>query len=185
MKPRVSCAGGLVDGGAVTGKAFEDLLGGLVPHERSRVLVPVGDPGLDVGGEVLDAAVGGALQLLGGQGGEPPLHQVHPRPVGGGEVEVEAAVAQQPGVHGGGLVGRQVVEDHVHGQVLGDLAVDLVQEGDEVGTGVALADVGDHRAGGHVQRREQVAGAVALVVVGGPLGGGGQHRQGGGGAVQR
>jgi hypothetical protein len=91
-----------------------------------------------------DTAVGGALQLLGGQRREPSLHHVHPRPIGGGEVEVEPAVAQEPAVHGGGLVGGEVVEDHVHVQVFGDVAVDLVQEGDEVGAGVGLADVGDH-----------------------------------------
>jgi hypothetical protein len=68
----VSC-GVAVDGGAVAGEAFEDLFGGLVPHEGGGVLVPVGGPGFDVGGEFLDAAVGRALQLLGGEGGEPAL----------------------------------------------------------------------------------------------------------------
>ncbi len=67
----------------------------------------------------------------------------------------------------------------------GTFAVDLVQEGDEVGAGVAGADVGDHLAGGDLQCSEEVTGAVAFVVVGGPRRGGGQHRQGGGGAVQR
>jgi hypothetical protein len=33
-------------------------------------------------------------------------------------------------------------------EVLGNLAVDLVQEGHEVGAGVALADVGDDLPGG-------------------------------------
>jgi hypothetical protein len=67
------CAGGFVDGCAVVGEAFEDLLRGLVPDERDRVLVPVVDPRLDVGGELFDAAVGGSLQLLGGQRREPAL----------------------------------------------------------------------------------------------------------------
>ena len=57
----------------------------------------------------------------------------------------------------------------MHVEVVGDVAVDLVQERDEVGAGVGLADVGDHRAGRDVQGGEQVAGAVALVVMGGPL----------------
>jgi hypothetical protein len=47
----------LVDGSAVTGKALEDLLGGLVPNEGLGVLVPGGRPGLDVSGELFDAAV--------------------------------------------------------------------------------------------------------------------------------
>jgi hypothetical protein len=48
-------------------------------------------------------------------------------------VKVEAAVPQQPLVDGWGLVRGQVVDDHVDVQVGGDVAVDLVQEGDEVG----------------------------------------------------
>jgi hypothetical protein len=57
----------LVDGGAVAGEAFEDLFGGLVPDVWGRVGVPGFGPGFDVGGEFFDAAVGGALQLFGGQ----------------------------------------------------------------------------------------------------------------------
>src|SRR6266508_419220 len=121
MKLCGSRVGSLVDGVAVAGEAFEDLVGGLVPHERGRVGVPVVDPGLDVGGEGFDRLVGGSLQLLGGQCGEQSFDEVHPRPVGGGEVEVEAAVTKQPFVHGRGLVGGQVVQDHVHVQVGGDL----------------------------------------------------------------
>src|SRR4051812_23444359 len=173
----MSCGGVFVDGGAVVGESFEDLFGGFVPDERSRVVVPGGDPGFDVGGELFHAAVSGALQLLGGQRGEPSFDEVHPRSVGRGEVEVEAAVPQQPALHRGGLVGRQVVQDDVHVQVGGDVAVDLVQESDEVRAGVVGADVGDDPAGGDLQRGEQVAGAVALVVVGGPGRRGGQHRQ--------
>ena len=178
-----SCAG--VDGGAVVGEAFEDLFGGLVPDERGGVLVPGGDPGQDVGGEFFDVAVGGALQFLGGERGEPPFHQVHPRPVGRREMEVEPAVAQQPRCTVGVLWVDEVVQDDVHVELGGDLAVDLVQEGDEVGAGVAGADVGDDLAGGDVQGGEQIAGAVALIVVGGPRRCGGQHRQGRGGPVER
>jgi hypothetical protein len=47
-----SCVGSLVDGGAVVGEAFEDLVCGLAPHERGGVLVPMMGPGLDVGGEL-------------------------------------------------------------------------------------------------------------------------------------
>ncbi len=83
-------------------------------------------PRLDVGGELFDGAVGGALELLCGQRRGPPLDQVHPRAVGRGEVEVEPAMTQQPLVDGRGLVRREVVQDHVHVEVLGDLPVDLV-----------------------------------------------------------
>jgi hypothetical protein len=43
---------------AVRGEGFQDLVGGLSPHERLRVLVPLVDPLADVGLEVGDAAVG-------------------------------------------------------------------------------------------------------------------------------
>jgi hypothetical protein len=51
-------------------------------------------------------------------------------------VEVESAVAEQPFLHRGGLVGGEVVQDDVDVQFGGDVAIDLVQEGDEVGAGV-------------------------------------------------
>jgi len=41
----------LRDRSAVAGEPFEDLLGGLVPHEGDGVVVPVLDPCTDVSGE--------------------------------------------------------------------------------------------------------------------------------------
>jgi hypothetical protein len=84
-----------------------------------------------------------------------------------------------------GLVGGEVVEDDMYVEVVGDLAVDLVQERDEVRSGVGLAQVGDDLAGGDLQGGNQVQGAVADVVVGGLLRGGRQHRQGRCGPVER
>jgi hypothetical protein len=52
-------------------RSWED--GGLCPGERLRVLVPVLDPGADVGFEGLHALVHAAADLLGGQVAEPPL----------------------------------------------------------------------------------------------------------------
>ena len=178
-----SCAG--VDGRAIAGQALEDLFGAFGPHERTRVLVPGLDPGVDVGGQLFDVAMRGALELLGRERGEPALDEVHPRTVGRGEVEMEAAVPQQPAVHEWGLVGSEVVEDHVYVELGGHLSVHLVQEGNEVGAGVGLADVADHRARRHVEGGEEVTGAVALVVVGGASRRGGQHGQSRGGAVER
>jgi len=57
----------------------------------------------------------------------------------------------------------------VYVEVVGDLAVNLVQERDEVRSGVGLAQVGDDLAGGDLQGGKQVQGAVADVVVGGLL----------------
>ena len=39
------------------GEAFKDLIGGLVPHERPGVVVPVRDPGADRGDLLFDRAV--------------------------------------------------------------------------------------------------------------------------------
>jgi hypothetical protein len=43
-------------------------------------------------------------------------------------LEVEPPMAQEPLVDGGRLVGREVVQDDMHVEVLGDLAVHLVQK---------------------------------------------------------
>ncbi len=56
MKVVWSCAGLSVDGVAVVGEAFEDLVGGFVPDERGGVVVPGCGPSLDVGGEFVDVA---------------------------------------------------------------------------------------------------------------------------------
>jgi hypothetical protein len=47
------------------------------------------------------------------------------------KVEVEALVAQQPFLDRRGLVGREVVEDHVNVERGADVTVDLVQERDK------------------------------------------------------
>ena len=64
--------------GAVAGETVEDLVGGFGPDVGLGVGVPVLDPAGDVGGEFFDVVVGGALQLFGGEGGEPAFDQVHP-----------------------------------------------------------------------------------------------------------
>src|SRR5664279_5082209 len=82
----------------VAGETLEDLFSSLVPHERFGILVPCCSPRRDVSGELFDAAVGRALELLGGECREPSLHEIHPRPVGRCEVEVEPSMAKQPAV---------------------------------------------------------------------------------------
>jgi hypothetical protein len=57
----------------------------------------------------------------------------------------------------------QVILGHEHLELCGDLTVGFVQKGDEVGTGVGLADVGNDCSGGHAEGGE-VSGAVALAV---------------------
>src|ERR1017187_2799346 len=85
-------------------------------------------PVADVALEVLDVRVSPALDLLGGQFTEPTLHHVQPRSRRRREVEMEPAMAQQPALDVGSLVGGVVVEDEMHGQVLGNLLVDAHEE---------------------------------------------------------
>src|SRR3954453_14874698 len=62
----------------------------------------------------------------------------------------------------------EVVQDHMDVEVLGNVAVDLVQERHEVRAGVAGADVGNDLPRRDLEGGEQVAGAVPLIVVGAP-----------------
>lgn len=64
----VSCAR---DSSAEAGEGVEDLLSGLGPGERLRVLVPVLDPGADVRFDGLDALVRTPADHLVGQKAEP------------------------------------------------------------------------------------------------------------------
>jgi hypothetical protein len=92
-------------------------------------------------------------------------------------------VGQPLGDRRGG-VGGEVVQDHVHGRPAGHGGIDLFEEPQHVAAGVAFMQVGDDLPGGHVHRREQVDGAVALVVMGHRPGPATFHRQGRLGAVQ-
>jgi hypothetical protein len=73
--PLVSCAGSSLK---ISGEGVEDLVGGLLPHERLGVVVPGLDPGSDVGFEGLDARVGAAADLLVGEVAEPSFDLVEP-----------------------------------------------------------------------------------------------------------
>lgn len=108
----VSGAG--VDGAAVAGEADEGALGGQLSHDRGGVRVPIVESGTDAGGECFGGGVRGALQPIGGQRAELLYEDFHPRPVGAGDVQVDAAVAQQPALHQRRLVGGQVIRPDVH-----------------------------------------------------------------------
>jgi len=96
---------------------------------------------------------------------EPALDEVEPGAVGGREVEGEARTTQKPAMDGRGLVGRGVVDDHVHIGALRRAALDEVEEAAEVLRPVALREVGDHVPRGDVEGGVEVGRAVAAVVV--------------------
>src|SRR6266508_2251596 len=178
----VSCAG---DSLTICSERIEDLVGGLGPHKRPWVLVPVLDPRPDVSLQGLHALVDAALQRLGGQLAEPPLDQVEPRRAGRDEVQLEAGMGGQPPLDGVGFVGGVVVADQMDIQLGGHLLVELDQELAELHRAVPAVDRADHLAAGHVQGREQAGDPVAGVVVGAPLGHARHHRQHRLGPVQR
>ena len=91
----------------------------------------------------------------------------------------------EPLAHFGMLVGGVVVEDRVDSLAGGNLALDGVEEADELLMPMALHVAADHRAVEHVHRGEQRRRSVALVVVGHGSGAALLHRQAGLGAVER
>jgi len=62
---------GWSDFGEVVGERAQDLVGGLGPGERPGVVVPGGDPGLDVVLQGLHGGVDAAADQLAGQQAEP------------------------------------------------------------------------------------------------------------------
>ena len=78
--------------------------------------------------------------------------------------------AQQPSLDRFGLLSGVVVDDDVHVQVGGDAVVDQIQEPPKLLGAMPWRHVGDHVAGGDIQRGVQVGGAMPAVVVGTPLG---------------
>ena len=81
------------------------------------------------------------------------------------EVERPARMTSKPLDDLRMLVGGVVVHDGVDGLARGDLALDGVEEADELLMPVALHAAADDLALQHVQRGEQGARAVTLVVV--------------------
>jgi protein-export membrane protein SecD len=168
-----------VQGGSAASDFGDDCLGWLVPDEGFWVFVPVFRPGLDGVGEGGDAVEGPAAESFVGDLFEPAFDEVQPGTRRGCEVEVPPFSFRvgEPVADLGALVGGKVVEDDMDVEVLGDLLVDLLEEGEHVDAGVTLLAVGDDLAGADVQGGEEVGGAVALVVVGHRPGPTRLHRQ--------
>ena len=88
---------------------------------------------------------------------------------------MEPAVAKQPALDVGRLVGGIVVEDEVDFELGRDFFIDLDQELLELFGPAALLERTDDLSRCHVERGEEAGGAVTYVVVGSALGGGGHH----------
>ena len=116
--------------------------------------------------------------------GEEALDGVQPRTGCRREVEGPARVTVEPGTDLLVLVGGVVVEDHVDDLTGRDVALEGVQEADELLMAMVLHVPPEDLAGEHVERREERGRAVALVVVGqgraAPL----PHRQAGLGPIE-
>ena len=127
-----------------------------MPGVGAGVVVPGVDPVLDRVFEFGDRPVGTASDPFGGEFCEPAFDEVHPGAVGGGEMNVESPVTLQPALDLGGLVGRDVVDDDVDVEMVGDVAVDQVQELAELDGAMPWGHVSNHVTGGDIERGVQV-----------------------------
>jgi len=82
------------------------------------------------------------------------------------EVQVKPTVPLEPSIDFGVLVSAVIVQDQMDLQPVGHFAIDGAHELDELGVAVPGKALADHRAGQHVQGREQRRGAIARAVVG-------------------
>ena len=114
-----------------TGHHFCDRLGR--PFERMSYLVPLVDVEIDFVSQVFDGCKVWDFESFALEDAEPLLNLVHPRTVNGSEMKSEARMLAQPFHALFAFVDAQVVTHNMnHGDVIGDLAVEVLQEGDEL-----------------------------------------------------
>src|SRR5260370_20217807 len=104
--------------------AGQDLVRRLRPDERLRDRVAVINVREDRGLQSACAPMRPALDLFGGEQGEPAFDEIEPGTTGWREVQMEPGMAGQPAVNPWGLVGAVVVENQVHVQFSGHGRVD-------------------------------------------------------------
>ena len=93
-------------------------------------------------------------QALGGDVAEESLDHVEPGRRGWREVHIEARMLGEPFLYGGMFVRGVVVGDEMQGLVLRRLAVDLLQELQPLGVGVALLALANNLTIQYVERGE-------------------------------
>ena len=86
--------------------------------------------------------------------GEPELHVVQPGGVGRGTVQLYMRMGPQEGLDVGGLVRREIVEDHVNLLVARLMRHDVGKERDELSGGMACDRSPEHFTGLSVECRE-------------------------------
>jgi hypothetical protein len=136
------------------------------PCERFRILVSMLNPFVDCGFEFRDVVENTSPYTLSGDFGEEPLDEVEPGAGRPCEVQDEAFVSCQPALHSRCLVGGVVVEDQMQIEMGGGLAIDRLEEGQELVCPMAGQTFADDFAGRDVERGKERRGAVALIIMG-------------------
>ena len=105
---------------------LEDLLRGLSPDERVRVIVMPFDVSHHCVDEFGNALERPPTKPLGVQIAKEPLDDIEPRAAGWDEMNMKAPMPFEPSLYLGVLVRGVVVNDQVNVQVRRDLSMDLV-----------------------------------------------------------
>src|SRR5207248_2992800 len=145
------------------------LLRSLGPYKGLGILVVAGN---EVQQEFLQFSLRGMntlRQALLAQDAEKNFHQVDPRSVGRGVVEMRAGMPLQPAPRCFVLVDVEIVENHVQ-LSLRESADHIVEEAQEVDRSAALFDMGHDFTSGNLQSRQQGLRAVTNVLIGPAVG---------------
>ena len=113
----------------------------------------------------IDALEDAATDALSGDLGKEPLDHVEPRARSRREVQMEARMPREPALYRGSLVGGIIVDDEMQVEMRRRALIDGLKEAEELAMAVAGHAFADDGAVEHVECREQVRGAVALVVM--------------------
>src|SRR3954466_4479985 len=154
------------------------------PDKGSWAFVCLRQEAIDRLLEVDDAAKDAAPESLVGQLGEETFDRIEPGGRGRREMELEPRMPREPGADICMLVGGVVVHDQVQVQIWRGLAVDLVEEPNELLVSMAAHALADHLSVQDAECREEGGRAVALVVVRPRLTARGLHREAGLGAIE-
>ena len=163
----------------------DDFVGIGDPFEGFGIGVVVVEEAVDGGLEVGDRSEDAAFQATLGENREEALDGVEPGGRGRCEVEGPARIAREPPAHGRMLVGSVIVENGVDGLAGRNLALDRVEETDELLMPMALHVAADHGSVEDIHGGEQRRRAVPLVIMGHRSGAAFLHRQPGLRAVER